>query len=542
MKRVFIFLLFSQTIVFSQSVYLPAAHNVYKFLDRMEARQFISDYRDEVKPLTRQSIASFLIQMDSLVNKMTEIEREQLAFYKEEFFQELQSLNYDLLLDERWHLYQYSSEGIRMNLDAVGGWGYRNYPNNTFARYRHNGLQLYGYGADNIGGYFYFRDNRDDGTYLDDKRELSSDPAQVVLNPKPNFIEYNIGDAQLTYKYSFVTFSIEKLHNVWGNGENGNLIFSTKSPSYPQIKLRADLGKDITFTYIHAWLMSDVIDSLQSYTLYGFQPNPSDPANPYNLFRPIYRKKYVVAHMFEFTPFNGVDIAVGESEVYGNRSPELLYLIPIVFFKAAEHWMNDSDNSQVFASVDCNFIQNYNFYASVFIDELRLETMFDSQKNHNQLGFTTGLTGYDFFLDNSKFNIEYTRINPWAYNHKYPEVTYQNHSVDMGHWIGQNADLFTLSFNFTPIFNLDCGIKFQSLRKGWKDSTYKEYQDPPPEFLYNPLTKQQSLGFSMRYEFLRNFVCDLQVNRVRFTTQDAARGKDYAGKYDLYFGIRYNVW
>ena len=33
------------------------------------------------------------------------------------------------------------------------------------------------------------------------------------------------------------------MNNVWGAGENGNLILSTKSPSYPQIKLKIELGK-----------------------------------------------------------------------------------------------------------------------------------------------------------------------------------------------------------------------------------------------------------------------------------------------------------
>ena len=49
--------LFLNTPLFAQTVYLPATHEVYKFLDDMAAKQIISDYRDAVKPLSRQVIA-----------------------------------------------------------------------------------------------------------------------------------------------------------------------------------------------------------------------------------------------------------------------------------------------------------------------------------------------------------------------------------------------------------------------------------------------------------------------------------------------------
>ena len=55
------------------------------------------------------------------------------------------------------------------------------------------------------------------------------------------------------------------MQNVWGAGENGNIILSTKAPAYPQLKLHARLSKDIDFTYIHGWLFSGIIDSSQTY-------------------------------------------------------------------------------------------------------------------------------------------------------------------------------------------------------------------------------------------------------------------------------------
>src|ERR1039458_7684701 len=97
----------------AQTVYLPATHEVYKFLDVMAAKNIMMDYRDAVKPLSRQSIAKFLIHIDSLSTQLTSVEQEQLKFYKEEFYQELKNLNDNNVVDERWHLYSYRGEPSR---------------------------------------------------------------------------------------------------------------------------------------------------------------------------------------------------------------------------------------------------------------------------------------------------------------------------------------------------------------------------------------------------------------------------------------------
>src|SRR5208283_1681000 len=123
MKKCFFYLavgFFLNTLLSAQTVYLPATHEVYKYLDDMAAKQIISDYRDAVKPLSRQSIAKFLIRVDSLKAELTAVEQEQLKFYKEEFYEEMKSLNYNNLSDERWHLYNYESEPSRFMVDLIG--------------------------------------------------------------------------------------------------------------------------------------------------------------------------------------------------------------------------------------------------------------------------------------------------------------------------------------------------------------------------------------------------------------------------------------
>ncbi|MDP1676930.1 MAG: capsule assembly Wzi family protein [Bacteroidota bacterium] len=540
-----ILLLLFPIILSSQSVYLSATHPIYKYLDKMEAKQVIVGYRDAVKPLSRETIAKFIVQIDTTSMELTQVEQEEQFYYKEEFFQELENIGYENIIEERWHLYQYKSNPGNFNIDLIGGYSYHERADGKTTKVTSNGLNAYGYLGKHVGAYFMFRDNSESGSYINSSRPLSPEPAQVIARNLGSFINYDPIDAQVNVDFDFVTLSVEKMHNVWGSGEQGNIILSNKAPSFPQIKLRARLGENVDFTYIHGWLYSDIIDSLHSYQVSNVPGSLG--------FRRVNRQKYIAAHMIEFTPWDGIDLSIGESEVYGSRSPELLYLIPFMFFKAGEHWMYDTDNSQMFISADLNFIKNQNYYFSLFLDEFSTEDFARTDRQRNQLGFTIGTKLYDHFISDSRILIEYTRMNPWVYNHKFSDATFQSHKINLGHWIGQNADLFSIGFNYKPIRSLEVGLVFESLRKGGKDSTIFQYKLPTPTFLYSPLTKQQTFGIVGSYEPLRDFIIDFRILQSRFTTQvtntsysysnnpnDYYIGPEFAKKWDIFIGMRYN--
>ncbi|HTY10777.1 MAG TPA: capsule assembly Wzi family protein [Bacteroidota bacterium] len=550
--------------LYAQTVYLPATHEVYKFLDEMAAKQIIGDYRDAVKPLSRHAIAKFLIRVDSLASQLTAVEQGRLKLYKEEFYQELKSLNSTNLPDERWHLYGYQSDPTQVVVDVIGSASENRMADGKKLSETTNGIFGYGYVGSNVGAYFYYHDSHDGGSYVNSAgtytgsaasfRPLTPLPAAVITNPGASVssFDYDVFNAQVNFDLGFVTLTAEQMQNVWGSGENSNIIQSTKAPAFPQLKLRARLSKDIDFTYIHGWLFSGVIDSSQTYN------------TQYWGIRPVYMNKYIAANMLEVTPWNGVNIAVGESEIYGGpgRSPELFYLIPIMFFKAAEHYLDNQDNSQVYFNLKCDVIKNFDFYFPIFFDEFSTTTFLSPSKNHNQVAFTAGGNAYDLFYHDTRINVEYTRVNPWVYNHQYVEDSYQNHGANLGDWIGQNADLFTVSAYHRPLYNLEVGLTFQSLRKGGKENTYYQYNEVgEPPLLYGPLTKQQSFGIVATYQPLRDLFIDFHALRTRFTTQmtptytdntgyneytnnvfDYVIDPSYAGKYDVLLGIRYNVY
>ena len=528
----------------AQSVYLHPSHEVYDFFKRMEGKHTLTDYRDAVKPITRQDVARYLMVVDEHADQLTAVESEQLRFYKQEFYLELKQLNYEKdLPEERWHLFPYRSAPGRFNVDLVGGYSVQANAAKTNTKIRSNGLFAYGYAGDFLGMYLYFRDNQESGTYHDPRKDLTPIQGQIVSKSQEGAIQYDLADAQMNFDIAFLKVSLEKMPNVWGAGYRGTLILSDKPPSYPQIKLRARLGKDVDFTFMHSWLSSDVVDSVNSYYAVGVPKTLG--------YRTIYRQKYLAAQMLEASVANGVDIAVGESEVYGGRNPELLYLIPGMFYFAAEHYTGDEDNKQLFGSVDINALRNYNFYMTLFLDEFSVSEFTLTDRQRNQLGFTLGARSYDLIYPNTDILVEYTRINPWVYNHKFPDATYQSHLYDLGHWIGQNADNLYLEANYRPFRNLRLGVQFESMRKGAMDSTKFQYQLPTPTFLYAPMIKTQSFGLTARYEPVRDLFFDFHFLFARYTQQPDVRGKfqyarisnvDYADRIDAFLAVRYNFY
>ena len=528
----------------SQSVYVHPSHEVYDFLKRMDGKRVLTDYRDAVKPITRRDVAAYLIQIDQHTDQLTSVEKQQLEFFKQEFYVELKQLNYGKELpEERWHLYPYRSIPGTFNFDLVGGYSAQANPTNTNTKIWSNGLMGYGYAKDFLGMYLYFRDNHESGTYTSIRNDLTPIQGQIRSDGTASGFDFDLADAQINFDVaSFLVLSIEKMPNVWGAGYHGNVILSDKPPSYPQIKLRAKLGKDVDFTFIHSWLSSDIIDSVGSYYVPGLPPNLS--------YRPIYAQKYMAAQMLEASVANGVNAAVGESEIYGGRNPELIYLIPVMFYFAAEHYNTDQDNKQVFGSVDVTSLKNYDFYASLFIDEITIAQIFNAAQQRNQVGVTLGTRAYDLFFPNTDILIEYTRTNPWVYNHKYPDVTYQSSQYDLGDWIGQNADDLDLEANYRPYRALKVGLAFESLRKGGMDSTKFQYAFPTPPFLYGPVIKKQSYGVTAQYEIVRDMFVNFHALFSRATQQKAIPGvfqyarvsSDYADRIDALLSVEYNFY
>ena len=77
---VLLFFIFSLT-AHAQTIYEPIYNDVNLYLSRLSQKGIIQ-LDDQIKPISRKYIAEKLIELDSLKSNLTNLEREELEFFK----------------------------------------------------------------------------------------------------------------------------------------------------------------------------------------------------------------------------------------------------------------------------------------------------------------------------------------------------------------------------------------------------------------------------------------------------------------------------
>ncbi len=542
-----------------QSVYVPIQHEVYDFLKRMEARQLLIEYKDAARPLSRIQIASAFLTLEKHVDEMTRVERETYEFLKTEFNYEILKISGDAEPSEtRWHIYSRDlTEGV-LNFDINYSLSQMSESSQSTST-RSQGFKTYGYVFNTVGFYFNIVDNLEKGDNVNYSRfndgkidelwflsPVDKDYYKRIKTPfrgiipsqvlSQNQIQYDEINAQISWQTGPFTFSLEKMNNVWGYGRNGTVILSDNTPSYPQIKMRVPISKDIDFIYFHGELNSLVVDSSRSYMV-------TYPDQTYSKYREVDHTKYIAAHQLEISLWHGVDFSIGESVVYSDKGPLFLYLIPVMFFKAGEHYNNDLDNCQLFGSLDLNLIKNVNAYLSLFIDELNTDKLFDPNRSHRQVAFTSGIRVFDFPVTNIDMTLEYSRVNPATYNHSFPTTTFTNNGFIMGNWMGQNADNLFLEIGLSPMHALRLTTFSEIFRKGGILPLVDQYADNQGnwKFLFGPLHIERSFGMTVKYQPFRDVYVNCRA-RVHKIEDEADPSQNRARQFECTIGASLGLW
>jgi hypothetical protein len=534
----FAFLLFTFSL-YSQTVYEPISHDgIYKFLDRM-AQKGIIVFDDNIRPVSRKYIAEKLEEVKAYSaqsiahSEITNLEREELEFYLKDYGMELTEirnqkseirpltpennnsttiLNYDPY--GRWRLFSYSDDLFKINASPILG---IQVGKNDGAKQTHtwDGVSLYGYLTDKIGFSFYWRDNDESGDKIDRAKMFTPETGVVVEKGTSNSIQYSEVHANISTDWSWGELTIGKDFLNWGYGESGLLVLSDKAPSFPFIRLDLHPTKWFRFNYIHAWLNSDEIDSVASYPTYRT-----------GITRDVFRNKYLASHTLTLTPLTGLDISLGESIVYSDKL-EISYLIPIMFFRLADHYLSNANNnaggnSQFFLGVSSrNNLKNTHLYGTWFIDEITLQGAFDSQKQRNQFGFTLGASVTDLPVNNLTATVEYTKIYPFVYSHYIPTQTYESSSYLMGHWMGNNVDLIYGALNYRFIRGLQATFWAEHIRKGAAGTADQQYEQPQPPFLFGLRNNYTWWGLDIKYEIMHELFVRAQFQSSMQSSEQA---------------------
>lgn len=366
------------------------------------------------------------------------------------------------------------------------------------------GVQLWASLGKRWGFQAYYRDVTEVGDGIDFDRQFSPESGIIkVTNPTKNSLNYSDVRGSINYQWNTGMLSVGKEQYVVGYGLNGNIIHSTKAPSYPYLRLQQKILKWLKFEYTHAILSSGLVDTPNSYRtenlgVFGGQRFKLIP-------------KYLVNHALHFRLMKGLDLQVGESVVYSDRI-QFGYWMPVMFFKAWDQYisgnqLNAGANTQLYGQISSrNQIPFTHLYASMFIDEISPTVIFNPAKSRNQLAYQIGASVTDLpGLPYLTLNGEYTRLNPFVYNNLLPAQEFTSSNYVLGDWMGNNADRYILEARYSPIPRLRLSGRLERIRKGGEGTTEQQYfARPQPLFLFDLQRKEWNRYFRAVYEWKQN--------------------------------------
>ena len=514
----------------SQNVWENSNSEVHPFLYRMAQKGFI-EYNDLIKPINRTSVLNALNSLNPKDSTLSVLEKKELAFYLQEYtrpFKEQISL-FKKDQNKRWRAGAIVSNDFEFYIDPL--LGINNFSgSNKNLRQLSNGFELWGTAGKNksLGYQVYYRDYTETGTVNNNFREESATPGNILIGTKSdNKINYTDIRANINYSFKKGNISFGKDNLIWGYGENSNIVLSNKAPSYPYIRLDYKPLKWLNFNYTHAWLNSNIADSSLSYF--------TNTGRIDNDFRLVFVQKYLATHSIELVAMKGLNIAIGESIVYSDKM-DAGFLIPINLFKfydnnRSNYLIEAGSNGQYFLSASSrNQIKNTHLYSTLFIDEIKVSSIFNKTESRNQLGYNLGGSITDIIIPYLSLGAEYSRVNPFVYSNLISAQTYTSYNYSLGDWMGNNFDKAIVFAKYTPIAKLKLVARYQKIRKGGAGTIYEQYAvQPQPNFLFDYIKTRSDIFFQARYEYINNIYLSssLTLMQTKFTNGNLVKDNTY---------------
>ena len=484
-------------------------HWSYHFIERLQARGYLSDFLSNIKPYSRDELADMVLQILDLMEdgkiNLSEVEKQQVDLLKRKLAPEMAERGVTDVTGYK-HLLDWSNEDKSLVLEP----GYSQYV--TLKRGTED-YNIYVSGAKLIirgdlgDGFFFYTNGR--ASYE------NSDEALPLWHPYLDVTRYpwsSVAESYLVFRLPWFDLQIGKDQVLWGPGYHGVIGLSGVDPTFDIVKLPIRIWK-FKFVSILGFLRDDLAREYRSDIV----------------------RKYLSAHRVELIPFDGVSIAFQEVYIYAeNLHIELLN--PLMPYQMAEDYLNDVGNNTMEGDIDITLLPYTRIYASVFLDDLHPDKSFFTYAGNRWAILSGALIADPFGLKNFDFRAEYARVEPWVYPHKGiiqdPPVplSYKHFNTPLGHWIGPNSDdlLFEVNHQFTR--DLKAKLSYNRIRKGEiggslynYDSHAIGYEDK--HFLMGIVEKTRSVSFGLTYRLFQDSMIEINYIYTRVNNKQKEEAK-----------------
>lgn len=459
---------------------------LYDFVDELITDGVVSR-QTIVRPYTRIQIATMLQEAagrDSLLNRR---QREELDFYLTEFSLERDTLPdykfYGLdnptqwrrpvfnlsLIDPSFHL-KTRDNNFKLAIFPILGMDL-DYNKHGLMRHQFVGAELQMDIVHHISIWGSLRDHSYYGQRLDNGQYLNNRPG-LQYKEATNTSGGHVGDYSdmrggiAAYAW-WGRIAIERESVTWGDAYHCSNILSGRNPAVPMLSLQLTPCPWLQFDYMHAWLVSNVLDSTRYY-----RENTTGEKMDYE-YRPA--NKFMAANMLTFIPCKYLSFSVGNSIVYAEKNVQAAYFIPFAFYKSLDHLLtkgvaSENQNSQVFASVTVRPWDHIKLYGSFYLDEFSASRLKKSNKENNPISYLVGFDWSGWPVRGLSLKGEFMRSYIACYTHSINVLTYESNSYGMGHYMGDNAQSIYLSLSYRPLRGLRFSLDYT------RDTKYNVYR------------------------------------------------------------------
>ncbi len=562
MRKLILLIIFLPLPLLAQSPFLPLSHPAYDFLDRMETLGLLDHSLLGSKPITRARVAKLLEEVRERTApqadfmrrgrpSLSQVDRDLLATLRWEFAHDAQRAGMDTPPADHP---QGRSRWGKLNDDMTRkGWFtqsfYRNglnfysFESHDFDAYADPrgsarviqpkgasqpflitavGVRLRGYISDKVGLYFDYADNTEQGRGPYDFRSQLYDDQRVgyvgELGEGRSSASYDVTEFDLAVGGKWWELHAAKTPLRWGWGKSGQLLLSDWGTSFHQVQFNLNLGATLRLVY--------VFGSLKSYpelndTLYSNSGS----------YRTLEWSKYIAAHRLEWDPHPRLRLAFAEAVVFGQRHPELAYLIPINLFQSAQHDLGDEDNTLMSFDAAWIFTPRWKAYGELLIDDVTFGKL-GSDFYGNKIGWLAGLTGVQpFGLKNFDATVEMAQLRPFVYTQDDPINVYQHWNAPLGYRYPPNSRTLFTQWRFRPHRRVQLEADYTYLLHGANTATLNAGGDLTQSWLAGASEDAPFLGGDLQeshraelggtYEVLENLYLWSKGSWIRFDGEDS---------------------
>ena len=324
------------------------------------------------------------------------------------------------------------------------------------------------------------------------------------------------GISLLSNKFEFI---FGKFNTSFGPFYRGNLSISNNAPPLDQILIKF---KDEKFIF------SYMIASLDS-NLPRFHPSENIGFNESDLYKDLWTQesfddaimsnytggdrfssweRYVAYHRLDFYLKDNIRIGAYEKIIFGARNIPMSYIIPVLPFWSSQHESGDLDNLMLGFDFDIAFDGCFldpglysgetacRIYGALLIDEWAPYSTF-TDDHRNWFAWQVGYSKYGkIFKKYFLYKMEYSRIGPGVYNHRFIINEPKHHGYNLGFWSGNHSDDFLVSL--VLLLNNDRFIKISNEITRFSDTTFEQKMDNLESQYSNNLVDFSKHGFNNR--------------------------------------------